>query len=112
MTGEVTLYGEVLPIGGLKEKLLAALRAGIKTVIIPDKNVKDLEDIPSEIKNALQIIPVKVVDEALDIALEYKPIPIIAEKNLVKTESIVADKISLKPTAKARKNYNRENSKH
>ena len=76
MTGEVTLYGDVLPIGGLKEKMLAALRAGIKTVIIPDKNTKDLEEIPPEIKDGLVVIPVKTVDEVLEIALEYKPIPI------------------------------------
>ncbi|MBY0379431.1 MAG: endopeptidase La, partial [Burkholderiales bacterium] len=76
MTGEVTLYGEVLPIGGLKEKLLAALRAGIKTVLIPIKNVKDLEEIPNDIKGGLEIIPVKTVDEVLTNALEYKPTPI------------------------------------
>jgi len=76
MTGEVTLYGEVLPIGGLKEKLLAAMRAGIKTVLIPIKNVKDLEDIPQDIKGALEIIPVKTIDEVLANALEYKPIPL------------------------------------
>lgn len=76
MTGEVTLYGEVLPIGGLKEKMLAALRAGIKTVLIPEKNVKDLEEIPDEIKGQLEVIPVKTIEQVLDIALEYKPIPI------------------------------------
>lgn len=77
MTGEVTLYGDVLPIGGLKEKLLAALRAGIKTVLIPEKNVKDLEEIPDEIKNGLEIIPVSTVDQVLEMALEHKPTPII-----------------------------------
>lgn len=76
MTGEVTLYGEVLPIGGLKEKMLAALRAGIKTVLIPEKNVKDLEEIPDEIKGQLEVIPVKTIDQVLEIALEYKPIPV------------------------------------
>lgn len=76
MTGEVTLYGDVLPIGGLKEKLLAALRAGITTVIIPHKNVKDLEEMPAEIKEALKIIPVKTVNEVLAIALERTPVPI------------------------------------
>jgi ATP-dependent Lon protease len=79
MTGEVTLYGEVLPIGGLKEKLLAALRAGIKTVLIPIKNVKDLEEIPDDIKSGLEIIPVSTVDEVLANALEYKPIPMVEE---------------------------------
>lgn len=77
MTGEVTLYGEVLPIGGLKEKMLAALRAGIKTILIPKKNVKDLYEIPDEIKNGLEIIPVETVDQVLAIALECKPIPVI-----------------------------------
>lgn len=79
MTGEITLYGEVLPIGGLKEKLLAALRAGIKTVLIPFKNVKDLEEIPSDIKDGLEIIPVKTIDEVLHHALEYAPVPLIQD---------------------------------
>ena len=75
MTGEITLRGEVLPIGGLKEKLLAAHRGGIKCVIIPDKNVKDLADIPENIKDQLLIKPVKWIDQVLDIALEHKPRP-------------------------------------
>jgi ATP-dependent Lon protease len=69
MTGEVTLRGRVLPIGGLKEKLLAALRGGIKTVIIPDENEKDLKEIPQNVKNGLKIIPVKNVEEVIKIAL-------------------------------------------
>jgi ATP-dependent Lon protease len=69
MTGEVTLRGNVLPIGGLKEKLLAALRGGIKTVIIPKENAKDLVDIPDNVKNDLEIIPVKNVEEVLRVAL-------------------------------------------
>ena len=73
MTGEITLRGEVLPIGGLKEKLLAAHRGGIKKVIIPEKNVKDLVDIPDNIKSQLTIKPVKWIDQVLDIALEHKP---------------------------------------
>jgi ATP-dependent Lon protease len=73
MTGEITLRGEVLPIGGLKEKLLAAHRGGIKTVLIPEKNVKDLADIPANIKNQLMIHPVKWIDQVLDLALERKP---------------------------------------
>ncbi|SEF56061.1 endopeptidase La [Nitrosomonas ureae] len=73
MTGEITLRGEVLPIGGLKEKLLAAHRGGIKAVIIPDKNVKDLTEIPSNIKNNLTIYPVKWIDQVIDLALEHKP---------------------------------------
>ena len=76
MTGEVTLSGRVLPIGGLKEKLLAALRGGIKTAIIPSENEKDLKEIPDNVKNGLKIIPVKHVEEVLKIALtkELKPI--------------------------------------
>ena len=77
MTGEITLRGRVLPIGGLKEKLLAALRAGIKRVIIPDQNVKDLADISDEVKNALEILPVSRMDEVLEIALVRKPEAIV-----------------------------------
>jgi ATP-dependent Lon protease len=76
MTGEITLRGEVLPIGGLKEKLLAAHRGGIKTVLIPHENVKDLVEIPDNIKNRLDIHPVKWIDEVLAYALERKPEPL------------------------------------
>jgi ATP-dependent Lon protease len=76
MTGEITLRGEVLPIGGLKEKLLAALRGGIKTVLIPEENVKDLAEIPDNVKNRLEILPVKWIDKVLEIALERKPEPL------------------------------------
>ncbi len=69
MTGEITLRGRVLPIGGLKEKLLAALRSGIKTVLIPQENVKDLAEVPENVKSALEIIPMATVDEALARAL-------------------------------------------
>ncbi len=79
MTGEITLRGEVLPIGGLKEKLLAAHRGGIKTVLIPQENVKDLADIPDNIKNRLDIHPVKWIDQVLEFALERKP-EALAEK--------------------------------
>jgi ATP-dependent Lon protease len=75
MTGEITLRGEVLPIGGLKEKLLAAHRGGIKTVLIPDENVKDLAEIPDNIKGNLNIKPVKWIDEVLQIALVSQPVP-------------------------------------
>jgi ATP-dependent Lon protease len=75
MTGEITLRGEVLVIGGLKEKLLAAHRGGIKTVLIPEENVKDLVEIPDNIKNKLEIVPVKWVDQVLELALERKPEP-------------------------------------
>ena len=76
MTGEITLRGEVLPIGGLKEKLLAAHRGGIKTVLIPQENVKDLAEIPDNIKNRLDIHPVKWIDQVLEFALERKPEPL------------------------------------
>jgi ATP-dependent Lon protease len=75
MTGEITLRGEVLQIGGLKEKLLAAHRGGIKTVLIPDENVKDLTEIPDNVKNKLEIVPVKWIDKVLEVALERKPEP-------------------------------------
>jgi ATP-dependent Lon protease len=77
MTGEITLRGEVLPIGGLKEKLLAAHRGGIKTVLIPEENVKDLADIPDNVKNKLEIVPVRWIDKVLEIALERHPVPLI-----------------------------------
>ena len=73
MTGEITLRGEVLLVGGLKEKLLAALRGGIKTVIIPEENVKDLVEIPDNVKNKLEIVPVRWFDKVLEIALESQP---------------------------------------
>jgi len=76
MTGEVTLRGRVLPIGGLKEKLLAALRGGIKTVLIPEDNVKDLAEIPANVKDGLEILPVAHVDQVLEIALTSVPTPI------------------------------------
>ena len=72
MTGEVTLRGRVLPIGGLKEKLLAALRADIKTVLIPKENEKDLADIPENVKRGLEIVPTSTVDEVLERALVDK----------------------------------------
>ncbi len=76
MTGEITLRGEVLAIGGLKEKLLAAHRGGIKTVLIPEENVKDLSDIPDNVKNRLEIVPVKWIDRVLEVALERAPSPL------------------------------------
>jgi ATP-dependent Lon protease len=76
MTGEITLRGEVLPIGGLKEKLLAALRGGIKKVLIPEENVKDLAEIPEDVKNRLDIMPVKWIDKVLELALERMPEPL------------------------------------
>jgi len=80
MTGEITLRGEVTAIGGLKEKLLAALRGGIKTVLIPEENAKDLQDIPENVKNGLEIVPVKWIDKVLEIALEKMPTPLSDEE--------------------------------
>ena len=82
MTGEVTLRGRVLPIGGLKEKLLAALRGGVKTVLIPEENAKDLADIPDNVKNALEVIPVSRMDEVLQHALTRQPVAISWEETL------------------------------
>ena len=76
MTGEITLRGRVLPIGGLKEKLLAALRGGLKTVLIPKENEKDLAEIPDNVKRGLKIVPVKTVDELLGQALAAPLTPI------------------------------------
>src|SRR5690606_14271916 len=75
MTGEITLRGEVLPIGGLKEKLLAAHRGGIETVLIPADNEKDLAEIPKNIKEKLRIVPVKWIDEVWELALQQMPRP-------------------------------------
>jgi ATP-dependent Lon protease len=85
MTGEITLRGEVLPIGGLKEKLLAAHRGDIKTVLIPEQNVKDLTDIPDNVKNKLEIIPVRWIDKVLEVALERQPTPLQDEQAPVDT---------------------------
>ena len=92
MTGEITLRGEVLPIGGLKEKLLAAHRGGIKVVLIPEDNVKDLAEIPENIKNQLEIIPVKWIDKVLQLALERKPSPLPDEPDAVPTQAVDAEK--------------------
>ncbi|UUO12537.1 endopeptidase La [Alcaligenes faecalis] len=80
MTGEITLRGEVLPIGGLKEKLLAAQRGGIKTVMIPEENIKDLADIPDNVKNTLEIIPVRWIDRVLEVALQDAVTPLSDEE--------------------------------
>ncbi|MEC5216243.1 ATP-dependent Lon protease [Actimicrobium sp. GrIS 1.19] len=92
MTGEITLRGEVLPIGGLKEKLLAAHRGGIKTVMIPEQNVKDLAEIPDNVKNKLEIVPVRWIDKALEIALERMPVPLTDEEAAL--SAIAAQKIA------------------
>ena len=105
MTGEITLRGQVLPIGGLKEKLLAAHRGGIKTVIIPDENARDLKEIPDNIKADLEIRPVKWIDEVLAIALERMPEPISDDEFLSKTGDNVPEiKEKTKKGAKSRIN--------
>ena len=80
MTGEITLRGEVTAIGGLKEKLLAALRGGIKTVMIPEENVKDLAEIPDNVKEGLEIVPVRWIDRVIEVALERMPVPLTDEE--------------------------------
>ena len=93
MTGEITLRGEVLPIGGLKEKLLAAQRGGIKVVLIPEENIKDLAEIPDNIKNKLEIHPVKWIDQVLDMALERKPEPLAEKPEKVAVVALAADAV-------------------
>lgn len=100
MTGEITLRGEVLPIGGLKEKLLAALRGGIKHVLIPKDNVKDLEEIPENVKTGLTIHPVKWIDEVLTLGLESQPTPWVAP---LSTEETQVEAVKPKSRAKATK---------
>ncbi len=91
MTGETTLRGEVLPIGGLKEKLLAAVRGGIRLALIPEENVKDLAEIPDTIKNKIEIVPVKWIDKVLELALERVPTPL--------PESLPAEPIAVSAAA-------------
>jgi ATP-dependent Lon protease len=91
MTGEITLRGEVTAIGGLKEKLLAALRGGIKTVLIPEDNVKDLQDIPENVKNGLEIVPVKWIDKVLEVALVKLPEALPEEEATPVSAAVPAD---------------------
>ncbi|MBT8449030.1 MAG: endopeptidase La [Gammaproteobacteria bacterium] len=94
MTGEITLRGEVLPIGGLKEKLLAAHRGGITKVIIPKQNEKDLDEIPANVKAKLEIIPVQWVDQVLEVALTEQPVPKISDVALAETSNNATGKKS------------------
>jgi ATP-dependent Lon protease len=99
MTGEITLRGEVTAIGGLKEKLLAALRGGVKTVLIPEENVKDLQDIPENAKNRLEIIPVKWIDRVLEVALESAPVALPDEEPpAAKPEAATTEAAVVTPT--------------
>jgi len=95
MTGEITLRGEVLPIGGLKEKLLAAHRGGIKQVLIPEGNAKDLTEMPDNVKRGLAIHPVKWFDQVLGYALERQPEPLPVRE--VITDAVIG-KVDVEPT--------------
>ena len=97
MTGEITLRGEVTAIGGLKEKLLAARRGGIKTVLIPQDNVKDLQDIPENVKNQLEIVPVKWIDQVLQHALESAPRPLPDDEPVKVVEPVAAAAVAAVP---------------
>jgi len=87
MTGEITLRGEILPIGGLKEKLLAAHRGGITTTLIPYENEKDLAEIPKNIKDKLNIVPVRWIDQVLELSLQHMPVPDTTDADLDKDET-------------------------
>ena len=97
MTGEITLRGEVLPIGGLKEKLLAAHRGGIKTVLIPEENSRDLAEIPDNIKESLEIRCVRWIDEVLEVALTEMPKPLPGSE---KKEEVAVDQNSAEEDSK------------
>ncbi|MBE7418359.1 MAG: endopeptidase La [Ideonella sp.] len=98
MTGEITLRGEVTAIGGLKEKLLAAHRGGIKSVMIPEENVKDLQEIPENVKNQLEIVPVRWIDRVLEVALTSAPQP-LPDEEVAKAEAAAAAKPEVAPPA-------------
>ena len=99
MTGEITLRGEVTGIGGLKEKLLAAHRGGVRVVIIPEENVKDLQDIPENAKSHLEIVPVKWIDQVLEVALERMPQPLPDDEAVVKDTPAPAVAVAPAPAA-------------
>lgn len=100
MTGEITLRGEVTAIGGLKEKLLAALRGGIKTVLIPEENAKDLQEIPENVKNGLEIVPVKWIDQVLQIALVRQPVPLTDDETGVAAATPAAPAVEVAGSVK------------
>jgi ATP-dependent Lon protease len=106
MTGEITLRGKVTAIGGLKEKLLAALRGGIRTVLIPEENRKDLADIPKTVTDQIRIVPVRWIDEVLDLALEHPIAPSVGKKDAKKAARPAVRKA--KPASASR----REERKH
>jgi len=96
MTGENTLRGEVTAIGGLKEKLLAAHRGGIRVVMIPEENVKDLQDIPENVKGHIEIVPVKWIDKVLEVALETMPQPLPDDETPKEAAPAVVDTTGVK----------------
>jgi ATP-dependent Lon protease len=98
MTGEITLRGEVTAIGGLKEKLLAAARGGIKLVMIPEDNVKDLQDIPDNVKSQLEIVPVRWIDKVLEVALEKMPQPLPDDEPVVASAPAKTEAAAVAPT--------------
>ncbi len=100
MTGEITLRGEVTAIGGLKEKLLAALRGGIRTVLIPEENVKDLAEIPANVKEGLEIVPVRWIDRVLEIALERYPAPVGDALPAALPTPVAAEPVAVKKAAR------------
>ncbi len=100
MTGEITLRGEVLPIGGLKDKLLAAQRGGIKLVLIPEENTKDLVEIPDNVKNRLEIHPVKWIEQVLEMALERKPEPLSEPEVAAVASPTVINETGVSPAIK------------
>ena len=99
MTGEITLRGEVTAIGGLKEKLLAAHRGGIKLVMIPEENVKDLQDIPDNVKSHLEIVPVRWIDKVLEVALETMPQPLPDDEPVPSTAAKAEGAVATPPAA-------------
>ncbi len=101
MTGEITLRGEITQIGGLKEKLLAALRGGIKTVLIPEENAKDLAEIPANVLDNLEIVPVKWIDKVLELALERVPTPLPDEELAVPIAAVPAESVPKRPASRA-----------
>jgi ATP-dependent Lon protease len=98
MTGEITLRGEILPIGGLKEKLLAALRGGIRIVLIPEENKRHLQEIPDNIKRHLDIRPVRWIEEVLDVALQRMPTPQKAEPSELKEKTTQQEEVEQETT--------------
>jgi ATP-dependent Lon protease len=101
MTGEITLRGEVTAIGGLKEKLLAAHRGGVKTVLIPEENVKDLQEIPENAKNNLEIVPVRWIDQVLEVALERLPEALAEDEPAVAAPAVAAKSEAAAPVVAA-----------